>query len=317
MAKELASRLARLQEENELKKQRCDTNLARALALVQRDHLRRSKEDQTNLVAAVSNQAAYLSILRGLFPASDSITMKHETSFSIASSLQVNMKANRVLFGEHLRQVIAAHDQVDDVFREYDVLAMPDGMACSMRTPYTTGGTEYFQHFNKFSQPFSVKQTQQAWWRLASLSGVIENRENYDDIADPNDTVILRVRLVRKLVTGAEISIIQRYICRRVVEENRALLTWKTFSEGEGIFAGMQLEETGWACLQPSMDGDSTVIGVCVRQSPMRFGNLRVQQTENQEFCDFMHNLVKENAQLMTNLISKTLMDDTLADIDI
>ncbi|KAG1692546.1 hypothetical protein DVH05_025298 [Phytophthora capsici] len=321
---ELTTRLTRLQNEHNRKKHRSVTTAAvsnlpwRNLVLVQRQQLLQSKEEQERLVTAVTSQASYLKTLRGMTPTEllQTVASQQEASIAIASSRQVNVQANHVRFAQQLSQVVAAHNQVDDIFSDFDVLNMPTGMTSGMRSP-KSDGPAFYQHFNRFTQPFRLSQTQNSWWKLASLEGMIKDREDYSDLADPREATILRVRLVQTLVTGATVSIIQRYIFRRVVEENRAVFTWKTISEGEGIFAGMYLEETGWASLQELEEDEITVVGVCVQQTPMRFGEAKPPTTDNQAFCDFLHNMLNENAQMVTTALSKMLIEETLAGIDL
>ncbi|KAL3670937.1 hypothetical protein V7S43_004122 [Phytophthora oleae] len=322
MQVELTSRLMLLQHGNKSKNHRSNTNAMvsnspwRNLVLLQRQQLLQSKEEQEKLISAVTVQASYLKMLRGLDPEEllQAAATQKEASLAIASSMQVNVQSNHVRFAQQLSQVVAAHDQVDDIFSDFNVFNMPTGMTSGMQT---SDGVAFFQHFNRFTQPFRLNQTQNSWWKLASFEDMIKDREDYSTLADPRDATILRLRLVRTLVTGATVSIIQRYIFRRVVDENRAVFTWKTLSEGEGIFAGMYLEETGWASLQESVEEEVTVVGVCVQQTPMRFGESRPRTTDSQTFCKLLHDMLNENAQIITTALSKMLIHETLAGIDV
>ncbi|KAK1929545.1 Leishmanolysin-like peptidase [Phytophthora citrophthora] len=317
---ELTSRLTRLQCEYKNKANRSNTDAAtsnspwRNLVLLERQQLLQLKEEQEKLVSAVTMQASYINTLRGMAPDEllQAVASQQETFVAVASSMQVNHQSNHVRFAQQLSQVVAAHDQAGNIFSDFDVFNIPTGMTSGMCLP-KSGGAAFYQHFNRFTQPFRLDQTQNSWWKLASLEDVIKDREDYSDLADPRETTILRLRLVRTLVTGATVSIIQRYIFRRVVEENRAVFTWKTLSEGEGIFTGMYLEETGWASLQEPKEEEITVVGVCVQQTPMRFGELKPPSTDNQTFCELLRNMLNENAHVITAALSKMLIDETLA----
>ncbi|GMF24364.1 unnamed protein product [Phytophthora lilii] len=154
-------------------------------------------------------------------------------------------------------------------------------------------------------------------WTLAKLHHRLQDREDYHGLGCPDDTVVIRYRLVRTLVTGAKVSVMQRYIFRRFVGEDHTVFIWKTYSEGEGIFAGLLLEETGWVRHQPSDEDGSTVVGVCVRQVPMRFGSSSPSQSEAQEFNSVMQSSLDEDAQAITSTLSRLLLEETLAGIDI
>ncbi|KAG2874181.1 hypothetical protein PC114_g25421 [Phytophthora cactorum] len=292
---ELTSRLTQLQQETEIKKRRTVNNQVirrsswRDFALLQRGQLHHPKEEHKKLVSAVNIQSRYFKTLSELVPEPllRSAIIKQITSMSVLSSLHTNNLTNRFEFAEQLRQT------QDD------------------------GGPEYYQHFNMFTQPFHLNRTQQTWWKLASFDGMITDREDYADLADPDQAAILRLRLIRTLATGLTVSIIQRYIFHRIVGESRTIFTWKTLSEGEGIFSGMSLKENGWACLQESVEDESTVVGVCDQQVPRRFGDSSPHQKNSQEFCELMHNMLNDNARMITATLSELLIKETLADIDI
>ncbi|KAG6610382.1 uncharacterized protein IUM83_19436 [Phytophthora cinnamomi] len=299
LERELTSRLTHLQQEYRHKRNDTAANVGvvksiwRDLAIMQREHLDQAKAKKKNLVAAASMQASYIATLRSLVPENvlGMAAVKQEISFAMASSLQMNMQANRALFAEHLRQVVADYDQVEEIFREFDVLGMPNGMTRSMRKPTTGNGGDF--------------------------QDVIKDREDYTDLADPSKATILRLHVVRTLVTGAAVSFIQRYIFRRVVGKSSTVFTWKTYSEGEGFFAGMHMEETGWARLQEIPEDEMTVVGVCVHQTPAHFGSATPRKGSDHEFCETMHDLLLENAKVITQMLTKMLVGETLSDIDI
>ncbi|KAL4165608.1 hypothetical protein KRP22_014318 [Phytophthora ramorum] len=322
MDMELSRQLIKLQQDAEKQQQGTIAKLVlaksiwRDLAIQQREHRNRAEKEKKKLVSAVSIQASYLATLRGLLPKDqcDVDPIKQEIRLAITSSLQLNTLANGALYDDHFQQVVVAFGQVDEVFRE---LVKANGITTSICRNEINNDIKYFQHFNKFTQPFSFTQTQHTMWTLAKLHHRQQDREECDDLGDPEDTVVIRFRLGRTLATGTSVSVMQRYIFRRFVGKTRTVFTWKTYSEGEDIFAGMLLEETGWACLQPSTDGDSTVVEVCVRQSPMRFGGSSPSRAGTQDFYDVMQRSVTEDAQAITSSLSKLLLEETLADINI
>ncbi|KAL3670936.1 hypothetical protein V7S43_004121 [Phytophthora oleae] len=288
----------------------------RALAIVRRDQRHQAEKEKHKLEAAIDEQATYLATLQALLPKNvyDWVAITGVTRAAIVSSRQANMQANHVLFAEHLRQVFVAYSQLDELF--HHVGTLPDGMTSSVYRPETDGLQQY-NHFNKITLPFSLKQTSEAWWKLTNLNQWIQDGDGYAKLADLNDTVILRVRLIRTLPSGITAPILQRYILRRFVEETRSVFLWKTYSEGEGAFAGAYVEETGWARLQPSTDEESTEVAVCVHQTPMQLKTLNRPETQGQTFFDVMQSLQKENAQMITSLLSRKLLEESLAPIDL
>ncbi|KAG2968157.1 hypothetical protein PC118_g18188, partial [Phytophthora cactorum] len=174
-----------------------------------------------------------------------------------------------------------------------------------------------FRHFNNYTLPFSFKQTSEAWWQITNLNQWIKEGDGYAKLADPNDTVIMRLRLVRTLPTGTAVSVIQRYILRRFVEETKEVFLWKTYSEGEGSLAGLFLEETGWARIQASTESDATQLSVCVHQAPMQVSGSRSNTADIQEFRTVMRWFLEEEAQAIMGLLSKKLLEESLATIDV
>ncbi|ETP11112.1 hypothetical protein F441_13342 [Phytophthora nicotianae CJ01A1] len=285
----------------------------RALALSRSNERHQAEEEKLRLEATIDQQATYISILQELLPKKmyEWVAITAETRSVIVSSRLANMRGNHALFASHLREVFAAYALLDNVLRGTSEL---DGIAHSLCRPTIDSGDEYLRHVNRYTVPFSFKQTSKAWWQITNLNQWIQEGDGYADLADPNDTVILRSRVVRTLPNGMTVSASQRYILRRFVEATRAVFMWKTYSEGEGTFTGAYVEETGWARLQPTMEGDSTEISVCVHQAPMQVGG---SASTKQEFCDVMHGLLNETAQVMMNLLSKKLLEETLSTIEV
>ncbi|KAG2798959.1 hypothetical protein PC129_g10238 [Phytophthora cactorum] len=187
----------------------------RALAISRREQRYQAEGEKLRLEAAIDEQATYIAILRELLPKNvyDWVALNAVTRLVIISSRQANMQANHILFAEHLRQVFAAYTQLDAVFCGIDGL---NGITSSLYSPKTDSTVESFRHFNNYTLPFSFKQTSEAWWQITNLNQWIKEGDGYAKLADPNDTVIMRLRLVRTLPTGMALSVIQRYILRRV-----------------------------------------------------------------------------------------------------
>jgi hypothetical protein len=57
---------------------------------------------------------------------------------------------------------------VDTVFRELELDRLPDGVTSSVHRRQD-GEVDFFQHFNKFTQPYSYEQTRRTMWKLTKL----------------------------------------------------------------------------------------------------------------------------------------------------
>ncbi|KAF1785918.1 hypothetical protein GQ600_12920 [Phytophthora cactorum] len=69
------------------------------------------------------------------------------------------------------------------------------------------------------------------------------------------NTVAFKFRVKKTLADGATVSVLKR---GRFRGNNRVVIVWKIFSEGEGIFSGMDANETTWARIRPYLAGSNT-----------------------------------------------------------
>ncbi|POM66977.1 Hypothetical protein PHPALM_17083 [Phytophthora palmivora] len=67
-------------------------------------------------------------------------------------------------------------------------------------------------------------------------------------------TLPIGYRLEKTLSNGETVSIMKHVVSRRFIESDRVVIVWKMFSEGEGIFSGMDTDETGFSILRPQHD---------------------------------------------------------------
>ncbi|GMF58418.1 unnamed protein product [Phytophthora fragariaefolia] len=105
-----------------------------------------------------------------------------------------------------------------------------------------------------------------------------ESRELFQQIEDPNNTLALKFRVTTQLSSGEVATAIQRIVLRRYQENERMVLVWKLFTEGEGLFAGLHSDETGWGVAIPASTARvGTVIRTCVHNVPMHV-NIKTDQ---------------------------------------
>ncbi|GMF55910.1 unnamed protein product [Phytophthora fragariaefolia] len=282
----------------------------RDVALKQRGRRVQAETEQMQLFAMAKKQASIIKSLCEKLPSGELLSPGHVWGASPS--------INRPLFDESMYDSLiaganACYAQIDEVLLKF----YQDGVTTSEhRNPYT-GEIEYFQHLNQFTEPYDYEPTNQTMWRLANLLHREQDRQEFHELGNENDTIVIRFRLLRTLTSGARVSVLQRYVQRRFQEARRTILVWKTLSEGEGVFHGINSEETGWLCLQPSNKEDSTLVRVCVRQVPLSYQTPRRCDSKAVAFHKVMQTSVSEDMQEISSALDKMLLDETLEGIDI
>ncbi|EGZ09039.1 hypothetical protein PHYSODRAFT_365128, partial [Phytophthora sojae] len=275
----------------------------RNIAMLQRDQRVQSETEQMRLFTAAKMQALYIKKLCEQLPN----TLPQSNAWSV-SPRPTGAPFDESVYHTLLNKVNACYTQIDDVLGEFD----RDGVTTSVHRSQFNGEVQYFQHLNQFTEPYGYEHTHRTMWNLAKLFHRQQDRRDFYGVGDPNDTVVVRFRLLRTLANGATVSVLQRYVHRRFQGNKRTILVWKTLSEGEGVFRGIQSEETGWVCLQPATEEDSTLVRVCVRQAPMRFQAPDRCDSATGEFHQVLQNSVSEDMQEISAALDKMLLDDTL-----
>ncbi|KAI9909470.1 hypothetical protein PsorP6_014998 [Peronosclerospora sorghi] len=262
------------------------------------------EHEQEKLKAALDRQLLYLETLRSQFVlermGDQWVGLTHETWVALVSSRHLNRQAHHVGCAEQLRQIFVAYAQVDKVFQEIDISQTCDGIDEKTRN-------ESVQHIHKWTLPFRYVQTRAFWWKVTNVNHALHERDGYvANLAERNNTVLLRLRLVQTQRTGTALSILQRYALCRFVEANQTVFVWKTYSEGEGTYRGLSCEETGWARLRPSADPESTDVVVCVTQAPILRGASRARPRHERAFYSVLRKLLQDNAPVSVVWASST-----------
>ncbi|GMF24348.1 unnamed protein product [Phytophthora lilii] len=151
--------------------------------------------------------------------------------------------SDAALYEEYLQDVFDNYARIDRVFNECDINSLGIGSISALHQHNANGEIEYVQNMSKSIQPFSFEDT------------------------------CIKFRVQKTLATGSNVSILKRIVLRRFVKASQAVLVWKIFSEGEGIFSGMDVDETVWMSIQPHYDGQKfgTLKKVCSRQVPVQY----------------------------------------------
>ncbi|GMF26161.1 unnamed protein product [Phytophthora lilii] len=318
---ELSSQLERLKQaiESNAGTSRASIQLSnyywRDCASVMSEERLRAEAEQKCLVVLTQAQATYIDNLLKM--------MQSQLNGDNYWELTTNQKrlpvepSNDAVFSALLEEVDSCYARVDDVLRESRMDDMPVGITNSVHRRKVNGEVEYLQHVNKVMQPFDFESTSNFSWKVAGHSHRQQDREEYKGAKGLVNTIACKFRLVQTLTSGTRVSVLQRLVARRFVEDDRTIHVWKIYSEGEGILRGMHSDETGWGKIRPAVDGFSTWTEVLVRQVPVVFNAVDSSETIVNEFRRMLKDKVDDDERALTCALESLLLEDTLAILDV
>ncbi|ETL34802.1 hypothetical protein L916_13012 [Phytophthora nicotianae] len=99
------------------------------------------------------------------------------------------------------------------------------------------------------------------------------------------------------LSKDTSVSILKRVVARRFDHEDRVVMIWKVFWEGEGIFSGMDIDETAWVCIRPYSDDShiGAMTETCTRQVPVQYLTSRKKDPTVQAFWKMTQEVNEED----------------------
>ncbi|KAG7388223.1 hypothetical protein PHYBOEH_007979 [Phytophthora boehmeriae] len=284
------------------------------VATRQREHRQHAEAEQNRLVTAVSNQAAYIeSLCHALRARSIESTGLKSDGDRMDDNKWLQLKSSdSAVFTAYLKDIDACFARTDEVFDGSGLASKPEGQDFSIHYREAGGGVSYFQHLNKLHQPFSFQDACRYLWIVAQVPYRTVDREVYEDVSDPQNTVAFKLRLVQTLTCGATVSVLKRSLLRRFVQDDCVVMVWRHFVEGEGIFSGMDTDETGWLRIRPSSDPTKgrVMIETCFHQVPVPFATLNHHELRVDQLFELLQSKIKEDEQEATLLLKNLLLED-------
>ncbi|KAL4088005.1 hypothetical protein PRIC1_012435 [Phytophthora ramorum] len=279
------------------------------LARRQREQCDQSEAEHKQLVAAVRSQAVYIENLCAVLKVRP---MDNHKWLLLKSS-------DATLYDLYLREVNEFYAMTDQVFEECGMEALPISTMSAYQHFSPNGKVAYTQYVNKLLQPFGFENTSKSMWEVAKFLHRDIDRKVYESVSDNGNTHAFKFRMKKILSTGSTVSILKRGLARRFRDANRTLIVFKIFSEGEGIFSGMDIDETGWICMRPYSDGleSGTLMEICLRQDPVSYVTARPNDSALKEFKDMLHDAVEEDNHKLIRSLEKLSLEDTLANIEV
>ncbi|KAF4047458.1 hypothetical protein GN244_ATG00007 [Phytophthora infestans] len=270
----LRRRKQRQHVKDELDKLRQRCSVWKEIALKQWEERQRSETEKRRLTTTAKVQATYIKDLRRLLNLHENSAALESTvpRFTITDTTDHRLETPDVsMFSTLLQKICASFAGIDDILTGCGLPDMPIGVTSSIHWCDGTGELKYHQSLHKFFLPFDLDTAEKSCWGSFNLQQHQRDRKNYDGIGDSDNTVAFKYRVIRRLASGTTVSVVQRLVGRRFIEQNRATCIWKIYTEGEGIFRGMHSNLTAWSRLRPIPDGSGTSGEICIRQFPVLF----------------------------------------------
>ncbi|OWY93362.1 hypothetical protein PHMEG_00037272, partial [Phytophthora megakarya] len=133
-----------------------------------------------------------------------------------------------------------------------------------------------------------------------------------------DDSLALKFRLQHTLATGSTVSILNQKLSRRFRENDRVVFMWKGFWEGEDIYSGIDVDETGWISVRPYSDGSRSgaLVECCLRQFPASCLTVKGTESAVKDFHEMMQHESNQDVNEINRTLDKLLLEDSLSDIE-
>lgn len=267
--------------------------------------LRKAAEaERRQLLEAIS---FYSSFIQKLQETIQHCTMQDQTRLEKSIHLQAKAlyaltPSDAEMFTDFQLEASAAYSQTDDILKVFatrDQSRRPNGWE-------RDGETFSFRYTSELEAPVDISQIGRRMWYLASLPHRQENRVAFVSLKDPENTTLLRFRVPISLSSGERTSILQRVVLRRFEETHRTVFVWRSFAEGEGCFAGMHADETGW-CVATQRPGNKTLLHSFMRHVPMHLRRVATNTAATELFARVVLETGTDDAAQLTNMLANSL----------
>ncbi|GMF13422.1 unnamed protein product [Phytophthora lilii] len=177
------------------------------------------------------------------------------------------------LYEAYISELDDIYARTESVFKE---TVMPTGVeSCGddhvfYNPSHSAKDEKYHELVGMLTTPFAYERVREFVSEICCLVSR-PGSEKIEGPGIPENTIVLKLPIKGP---GGN-SLVQHSILRRYNEENRLVVVWRKFTEGEGIFAGMHSDETGWCIVRssPSCEDGSpgTVLESVIRFVPINF----------------------------------------------
>ncbi|RLN80925.1 hypothetical protein BBJ28_00003395 [Nothophytophthora sp. Chile5] len=221
------------------------------------------------------------------------------------------------LYEDYLQDLAGIYAQTDEVFRLCGVEDTPEASFRREPKRRRDGELEFFENLDVLLIPFDYQKTCSAMWQAMTLVYRQKDRQHYEGVTDPDNTMAVKFRFQCPGEADERVEMVVRFVMRRYVEANRLVIVWRALSEGEGEYAGMHSDETGWCVVRPldTNASDSvelpTVMQTFIRFVPMNFASGASGERNADQFTKLVVISGEEDGLEVARMMESLLLDDS------
>ncbi|EGZ10709.1 hypothetical protein PHYSODRAFT_518945 [Phytophthora sojae] len=270
-----------------------------------------AEEKQRRLIQAVESQANVIEEFKGFMH--ERLSIVDDTGDAIYKQKRIRLEPSDAEFYKAFADELdAIYAHTDEALKAYGLDSTDAGWDGPRRKWNEEGDGGYYVYADKHVMPFDFKHICKFTWKVAQLDHRQEDREHYDGIESPENTSAFKFRVTTRLNSGRTVSVLQRAVVRRYLTDDRSVVVWRSFTEGEGVFMGMHADERGW-CVSiplPSSPKSRTLTRTMMRHVPMHFSSKSVQAPDAKQFTGFVLDTGTEDANEIASRLETLLLHD-------
>ncbi|CAI5739106.1 unnamed protein product [Hyaloperonospora brassicae] len=278
----------------------------------------RAEEQHGRYVEAVKHQSALIRELGALVRKRVRDERQEGGSEGCLVKKARRKSPDQALYETYIQKLDDVYAQTDKVWEVLAVDATADpsdekdeANVFYLRSQRAMKDEVYHELAGKLTTPFSFDRLRARIDRACSL----ENLQGYTEVEGawiPDNTTIAKYQ---GSVPGSRGTLVQFHVARKYCEGHRVVIVWKKFTEGEGDFAGMHSDGTGWCVFQPSLSSVDGYAGTSLesvtRFVPMNFSSA-ASGAKEKLFTDAIIKFEEEMCQTCLRTMEEVLLDDAL-----
>ncbi|KAL4116545.1 hypothetical protein PRIC2_011998 [Phytophthora ramorum] len=291
----------------------------RAIAMKQYERREEAEDVQNRLRAAVNSRAAMIkdfqSILNKRLREADKVV--EAVSDALGEKKARTKAKDATLYKTYAESLNTLYENVDEIFAEVGTNTTPGMILGGEPTRKLNGATECFENIGVGKIPFDFRRTSDAVLELSCAPHRQNERHEYDGLPDSENSKAVQFCSFLERGNGEVFTLKTYQVARRYIEKSRHVIVWRSLSEADEEFSGLNLDETGWCVVHaPTNDAEfaSTLVQACIRLTPMHFEESGEKVKEKLgQFMDLSVKTVAEDNQEIERMMERLLLDDVFA----
>ncbi|KAG1703528.1 hypothetical protein DVH05_007475 [Phytophthora capsici] len=266
-----------------------------------------AEDEQQFLVKAIASRAKTIQDFSKYVD--DRLTKLAFSSGATLSKRNRLASASRDIFETYLEELDVLYAQTDSVLARH-CLDDSDVSWSDPRREWAEDNAGYFVYTDKHLIPVEFERSRNYMWHVAHLQHRQEDRQHYEGVKDLENTTAFTFRMTKTLNSGRTVSVLQHAVARRYLEADKMVVVWKTFTEGEDMFAGMHADECGWSVSTPSLTTSkpNTLMRTVMRHVPMQFNATSTNEPVAEQFTGLLLTAGSEDATEIGSKLANLLL---------